>query len=145
MLQLSRKPRGTIAFLATVKPYLRTELEKLQIEVILPKEQANLAMLQITSSIVDKIKEGQREDPELVKLSKKVEEGTTHGFTVKEGLLRFRNHLYVPKNVELRKELLKESHDSTLTTHPGSTKMYLDLKSYYWWHGMKEDIVEYVA
>ena len=77
MLQLCRKPRGTIAFLATVNPYLRTELEKLQIEVILPKEQANLAMLQITSSIVDKIKEGQREDPELVKLSKKVEEGTT--------------------------------------------------------------------
>jgi len=49
----------------------------MQIEVILPKEQANLATLQNTSPIVDKIKEGQRDDLELVKLSKKVEEGTT--------------------------------------------------------------------
>ena len=55
---LSRKPRGTITFLAIANPYLRKELEKLQIEVILLKEQANLAVLQITSSIVDKIKEG---------------------------------------------------------------------------------------
>jgi len=46
---LSRKPRGTISFLATINPHLRTKLEKLQIEVILPKEQANLAALQITS------------------------------------------------------------------------------------------------
>jgi len=67
---LSRKPRGMIAFLATINPHLRKELEKLQIEVILPKEQANLATLQIRSSIVDKIKEGQQDDPELVKLSK---------------------------------------------------------------------------
>jgi len=50
-----------------MNPHLRKELEKLQIKVILPKEQANLAAPQITSSIVDKIKEGQRNDPELVK------------------------------------------------------------------------------
>ena len=106
-------------------------MEKLQIEVIFPKEQANLAALQITSSIVDKIKEGQQDDPELVKLSKKVEEGTTQDFTVKEGVLRFKDHLCVPNNAELRKELLKESHDSTLSTHLGSTKMYQDLRSYY--------------
>ena len=55
---LSRKPRGMVAFLATVNPHLWKELERLQIEVILPKERANLAALQITSSIVNKVKEG---------------------------------------------------------------------------------------
>ena len=142
---LSRKTKRTIAFLAIVNPHLRKELEKLQTEVISSKEQANLAALQITSSIVDKIKEGQRNNPELVKLSKRVEEGSIQDFTVKEGVLRVRDHLCVPKNAELRKELLKESHDSTLSTHPGSTKMYHDLKSYYWWPGMKKDIVDYVT
>jgi len=80
-----------------------------------------------------------------VKLSKKVEEGTTQDFTVEEGVLRFRDRLYVLKNVELSKELLKESHDSTLSTHLGTTKMYYELKSYYWWPIMKKDIPKYVT
>jgi len=94
---------------------------------------------------VDKIKEGKQEDPELLKLSKKLEEGSIQDFTLKQGVLRFRDRLCVPKNAELRKELLKESHDSTLSTHPGSTKMYRGLKSFYWWPRMKKDIAEYAA
>ena len=72
-----RKPRGTLVFLASIDPYLLKELEKLQIEVILPGDSGSLATLQISSSIVDKIMEGQQKDPELLKLSKKVEEGST--------------------------------------------------------------------
>ena len=64
---LSRKPKGAIASLVTINPYLLKELEGLQFEIIVPDEQVHLATLQITSSIVDKIKEGQRGDPELVK------------------------------------------------------------------------------
>ena len=75
---------------------------------------------------------------------KKVEEGTTQDFTIKDGILKFRNRLMVPNHIELKKELLKESHDSVLTTHLGSTKMYRDLRSY-WWPGMKRDIAEYVS
>jgi len=75
----------------------------------------------------------------------KAEEGNTLDFTVQEGILKFRNRLCVPKNPELKRELLKELHDSTLSTHPGSTKMYQDLKSHYWWSGMKKDIADYVA
>ena len=60
-----------------------------------------MATLQITSSIVDKIKEGQQQDPELLKPSKKVEEGSIKDFTLKEGALRFRDRLCVPKNAEI--------------------------------------------
>jgi len=62
-----------------------------------------------------------------------------------DGVLRFRDRLCVPRNDELKKELLKESHDSTLSTHPGSTKKYRDLKTHYWWPGMKKDIADCVA
>jgi hypothetical protein len=44
------------------------------------------------------------------------------------------------------KELIvREAHDSAYSIHPGSTKMYHDLKSRYWWYGMKRAITEYVA
>jgi len=104
-----------------------------------------LVALHITSSTVERIKQGQQDDSELRKMIQKVEEGPIPEFTIKDGILKFRNRLCVPNNPELRKELLKESHDSVLTTHPGSTKMYQDLKSHFWWSGMKRDIAEYVA
>jgi hypothetical protein len=40
---------------------------------------------------------------------------------------------------------LHEAHDSAYSIHPGSTKMYHDLKSIYWWYGKKRDVAEYVA
>jgi len=76
---------------------------------------------------------------------KKVEEGTTQDFTIKDGILKFRNRLCAPNHPELKNELLKDSHDSVLSTHTGSSKMYRDIKSYHWWPGIKRDIVEYVT
>ena len=38
-----------------------------------------------------------------------------------------------------------ESHNTVFTMHPGGNKMNQDLKQYYWWQGMKKDIVEYVS
>jgi hypothetical protein len=40
---------------------------------------------------------------------------------------------------------MDEAHKTHYTVHPGSTKMYQDLKRNYWWSGMKQDIAEYVA
>jgi len=74
-----------------------------------------------------------------------VEEGSNQDFFPKDGVLWFRNRLCVPNDPELKKELLKKSHDSALSTHPGSTKMYQDLKLHYWLVGIKKDIADYVA
>ena len=94
--------------------------------------------------MVDRIKERQKDDPELVNLIMKVEEGSSQDFLLKDGVLWFRTRLCVPNIPELQRELLKESHDSTSVTHPRSTKMYQDLKLHYWWNGMK-DINDYVG
>jgi hypothetical protein len=40
---------------------------------------------------------------------------------------------------------MSEAHSSKLSIHPGSSKMYLDLKPYYWWTKMRKKIVAYVA
>nr|AAM01170.2 Putative retroelement [Oryza sativa Japonica Group]ABB46922.1 retrotransposon protein, putative, Ty3-gypsy subclass [Oryza sativa Japonica Group] len=46
---------------------------------------------------------------------------------------------------ELKQLILQEAHESPYSIHPGSTKMYLDLKEKYWWVSMKREIAEFVA
>jgi hypothetical protein len=41
--------------------------------------------------------------------------------------------------------LLDEAHSLAYSIHRGSTKMYLDLKTRYWWKGIKKDIAQHVA
>jgi len=40
--------------------------------------------------------------------------------------------------------ILAEAHQSLYTVHPGSTKMYRDLKEHYWWNGMKREVAQFV-
>ena len=40
---------------------------------------------------------------------------------------------------------MKKAHYSTYAMHPGSMKMYRNIKGNYWWKGIKGDIVEFVS
>ena len=51
----------------------------------------------------------------------------------------------VPKDRELRNRLMDEAHLSKLSIHPGSTKMYQDLRPRFWWTKMKKEIATYIA
>jgi hypothetical protein len=51
----------------------------------------------------------------------------------------------VPDVADLRKLILSEAHDTAYSIHPGSTKMYYDLKERFWCYGMKRSVAEYVA
>jgi hypothetical protein len=62
-----------------------------------------------------------------------------------KGVLWFGDRLVVPKNHELRKKLLDEAHLSKFSMHPGSNKMYHDLRILYWWTRMKREIAKYVS
>nr|GEV88427.1 putative reverse transcriptase domain-containing protein [Tanacetum cinerariifolium] len=46
---------------------------------------------------------------------------------------------------KLRNLVMHESHKSKYSIHPGSNKMYQDLKPLYWWPNMKVDIDTYVS
>ena len=59
-----------------------------------------------------------------------------------QGILKYKNRICVPK--ALIPELLAEAHNSRLTIHLGSNKMYQDLRKDYWWEGMKRDVAEFV-
>jgi hypothetical protein len=45
-----------------------------------------------------------------------------------EGTLWFKERLVVPMKAALKKKILEEAHMSRYSIHPGSTKMYHDLR-----------------
>ena len=59
----------------------------------------------------------------------------------KNGLLRFASRIWIPNVQELKREILHEAHSSRYSFHSGSTKMYRDLKEFYWWPNIKIEIV----
>jgi hypothetical protein len=75
-----------------------------------------------------------------------MKEQETKNFRVDDkGILWFNDRLVVPKDKELRNQVMIEAHSSKLSIHSGSSKMYQDLKPYYWWTKMKKEIAAYVA
>ena len=67
------------------------------------------------------------------------------GITWKEdGLVYMEGKIYVPNNKKIKKEILKENHDSVDVGHPGQQRMLELLKRNYWWPGLKEDVKRYV-
>ncbi|GJU04655.1 putative reverse transcriptase domain-containing protein [Tanacetum coccineum] len=59
--------------------------------------------------------------------------------------LRLRNRSWIPCYGDLRALILHDSHKSKYSIHPGSDKMYQDLKKLYWWPNMKAEIATYVS
>jgi hypothetical protein len=93
----------------------------------------------------DLIRKAQRLDTETASLAERArKEQLPELKTDEEGTLWFRDRLCVPKG-EARGILLDEAHNSAYSIHLGTTKMYLDLKTRYWWRGMKKEIAQYVA
>nr|GFD14104.1 putative reverse transcriptase domain-containing protein [Tanacetum cinerariifolium] len=81
--------------------------------------------------LISRIKEAQKEDNEI--------------WTIVENLDKQDSRLVVPNDVSLREALLTEAHSSPFSVHPGSLKMYHDLKQYFWWSGMKRDVATFVS
>ena len=60
------------------------------------------------------------------------------------GLLLHRGKVYVPKDQELRLELLRLHHDTRLAGHQGRWKTLELISRNYWWPGMTIDVKKYV-
>jgi hypothetical protein len=62
-----------------------------------------------------------------------------------KGTLWFKDRLVVPKKEALKKKILDETHTSIYSIHPGSTKMYHDLRQQFWWTWMKRKTARYLS
>nr|GEX45498.1 putative reverse transcriptase domain-containing protein [Tanacetum cinerariifolium] len=52
---------------------------------------------------------------------------------------------WIPCYGDMRTVIIHDSHKSKYSIHPGSDKMYQDMKKLYWWPNMKADIATYVS
>jgi hypothetical protein len=142
---LSRKLQCNCILMDSRINTLCDELSKMQIEVIPssalshisvePALQDQILMAQLSDKGVQIIKENLHQKVEKYKCFRQDE----------KGVLWFKNKLVIPKNKDLKKKILDEAHLSKFSMHPGSTKMYHDLKPLYCWTRMKREIAQYVS
>ena len=108
---------------------------------------------ELLSSVLDvrvvdfeELKTLQRRDPTLLAIRKRVRKsrGPLHYSLDKDGILRFRDRRVIPRDSEFKERILAEAHAAPYSVHPGSTKMYRDLKRNFWWEGMKLDIALFI-
>ncbi|GKC13255.1 putative reverse transcriptase domain-containing protein, partial [Tanacetum coccineum] len=62
-----------------------------------------------------------------------------------DGTLCFNGRSWLPCYGDLRIVIMHESHKSKYSIHPGTDKMYQDMKKLYWWPNMKANIATYVS
>ncbi|GJU58146.1 putative reverse transcriptase domain-containing protein, partial [Tanacetum coccineum] len=60
-----------------------------------------------------------------------------------DGTLCLNGRSWLPCYGDLQTVIMHESHKSKYSIHPGSDKMYQDMKKLYWWPNMKADIATY--
>nr|GEX10311.1 putative reverse transcriptase domain-containing protein [Tanacetum cinerariifolium] len=120
------------------------DLERLDVELCVRDSGGYWASMRIESNLMLQIKEAQKDDDELWAIVQNVKDGKHTEFSVDDyGVVLFEDRLCVPSDQALRKKVMTEDHSSPFTVHPGSTKMYRDLKQYFWWNGMKQDGVTF--
>ncbi|KAL6191381.1 hypothetical protein ACLB2K_037772 [Fragaria x ananassa] len=96
---------------------------------------------QVTSPLLNKIKEGLKADPQAQSVIALIKEGNTRRFWMEEDLLYTKGRrIYVPKWGNLRRELMKECHDSKWAGHPGVKRTLALLKSTYYWPRMRDGV-----
>jgi hypothetical protein len=124
-------------------PEFCKEFEKLNLGWVSNTE---VITMEVDSTLEQDIRKGQLEDAMIQEIKEQIKEEKAPRFSVDEqGTLWYKKHLCVPDVKEIRELILREAHDSAYSIHPGNTKMYHDLKSRYWWYGMKRVVAEYVV
>jgi hypothetical protein len=96
----------------------------------------------------DEIIAAQKNDEGMGHIKRRMQEGdpkVTCFHEDAEGTLWFKERLVVPKREALKKKILDETHTSRYSIHPGSTKMYHDLRQQFWSTRMKHKATRYVS
>jgi hypothetical protein len=102
--------------------------------------------IELEPTLEQDIRKGQKDDEKINEIWQLIIDGKGKDFHEDaEGVIWFKDRLCVPDIKPIRELILKEAHETTYSIHPGSEKMYQDLKKRFWWYGMKREIAEYVA
>jgi hypothetical protein len=134
---LSRRKYCKATFARRMQLELRREIKYLNLTII---NNATVTM-EVEPTLEVEIR-GQLEDAKLKEIQQLIKDNKTSAFSEDSQVtLWLGKRICVPNLKHLKELILQEAHDLAYSIHPGSTKMYKDLKTQYWWYGMKRDIV----
>src|SRR4051812_50178485 len=123
---LSRKSYCNNLMLQQYQPSLHEEFRKLNLEIV---PHGFLSTLVAKPTLEDQIIVAQRRARGVCRIEENIASGAAKCFsTDSKGTIFYENCLVVPNNKNLRQLILEEDHDTPLSIHPGSTKMYRDLR-----------------
>ncbi|XP_070014369.1 uncharacterized protein [Nicotiana sylvestris] len=147
---LSRKSMESLAHLKAYQRLLAREVHQLAslgVRLADSSEGGVIVHNRVESSLVVEVKEKQYNDPLLAHLKEGIHAHKTTTFSsgMDDGTLRYQGLLCVPDIDDLREWIMVEAHTSRYSVHPGSTKIYHDLKEVYWWNNLKRDVAKFVA
>ncbi|XP_070005494.1 uncharacterized protein [Nicotiana sylvestris] len=147
---LSRKSMGSLAHLeAHQRPLAREvhQLASLGVRLANSNKGGVIVQNRVESSLMAEVKEKQFVDSLLAQLKGGIlkHKTTAFCFGMNDGTLRYQDRLCVPDIDGLRERIMAEAHTSRYSVHPGSTKVYHDLKEIYWSNNMKKDVADFVA
>ena len=82
-----------------------------------------------------------------VDICKRLEDhkGGVERFCYKNGLLYYKNYVYVPGVPGLREEILAHFHNSKEGGHSGWLRTYVRIKHFFYWEGLKNEVKKLVA
>ena len=94
---------------------------------------ALLAQLNVIPDLRQMIVNAQKNDAKLQEFAQLVSTGDKTDLAIDGiGGLLYKNILCVPNDMDLKKKILYEGHNTIFTMHPRSNKMYQDMKQSYW-------------
>ncbi|XP_070045217.1 uncharacterized protein [Nicotiana tomentosiformis] len=140
---------GSLAYLLVTERPMALDVQALAIQFVrLDISELSRVLYYVVSrsSLYDRIRERQYDDPHLIVLKVTVQHDDAKEVTIGEdGTLRMQVRLCVPNVDGLHELILQKAHSSQYSIHQGATKMYQDLRQHYWWRRVKKVIVEYIA
>jgi len=140
---LSRKSYCHTLITNSMPPELRREFDAFQLEVV---SYGMLNELRVEYNLTSRIREAQKNCPEIDYIRGLMKLGRGPEYREDEqGTVWYKDRICVPTDSAIREEILSEGHDSKYCIHPGSAKMYHDLRKHFWWENMKTDIAGHVA
>ena len=142
---LSRKSIHSLASIAIREWGMMEGLNEFGLELEKVTDRVAMCSLVARPTLFARVLEAQSEDAEASAIRERIVSGMdTEGWEHSADWgLRYQGGLFVPRGC--REDVMRESHHSRLTVHPGGTKMYRDIRRYFWWSGMRRDIAEFVS
>jgi transposase InsO family protein len=107
--------------------------------------------IQGDTSLRDRIRSAQDYDTEVSKALESILKNGPRSISkgledwnLEDNIILYRGHTYVPKNHELRQEIVRSYHDHIATGHPGRWKTYELVSREFWWPGMSIFVRDFV-